>query len=453
MHKPLIAVITGDAVLALLALYASFVMRFGEPPLESDYFSPFGIIKIGIFIVSTVFTSYLFEIYNFEVTRKLRELLIKIVISTTVGFFILSSLYYIAPGLLLGRGLLFLSLVTFGLFQFVWHLACNKLMNLPHLTSRVLIVGTGPLAKQIGGLLSANKAYCLAGYFDCSNETVMVPEEEIVGGGAPLDETAIKERAEKIVVSLSERRGTFPLKEVLNCKFSGIQIVDAPSFYEQVTGRLLLENITPSWFIFADGFNITNFNLICKRIMDILLSGLGMILSIPLVPIIMLVIKAESNGPVFFRQERVGIKEKSFVLYKFRTMGQHAERETGAVWSQKDDPRITRIGAFLRKTRLDEIPQLYNVFKGDMSFVGPRPERPEFVAKLKEVIPYYSNRHFLKPGLTGWAQVRYPYGASIEDAIEKLRYDLYYIKNLSPFLDMLVVLETVKVVLFSRGGR
>ena len=453
MRKPLIAVITGDAVLALVALYASFMMRFGDPPLKTDYFSLFGIIKISIFAITAIFTSYLLEVYNFEKTCKLREILVKSIVSSIVAFFILSSIYYIAPSLLLGRGLLFLSLLTFGLLQFIWHLACNKGMNLPHLTSRVLILGTGPLAKQIGGLLSANNSYLLAGYYDCSNEAIMVPEEQIVGNGAGLDVTAIREKTEKIVVSLSERRGKFPLKEVLNCKFSGIQIVDAPSFYEQVTGKLLLENITPSWFIFADGFNITNFNMICKRVMDILLSSMGMLLSMPLMPFIMMVVKLDSNGPIFFKQVRLGIKEKSFVLYKFRTMGQYAERETGAVWSQKDDPRVTKIGIFLRKTRLDEIPQLYNVFKGDMSFVGPRPERPEFVAKLKEIIPYYSNRHFLKPGLTGWAQVRYPYGASVEDAIEKLRYDLYYIKNLSPFLDMLVVLETIKVVLFSRGGR
>jgi sugar transferase (PEP-CTERM system associated) len=229
--------------------------------------------------------------------------------------------------------------------------------------------------------------------------------------------------------------------------------MEAPSFYELVQGRLMLESITPSWFIFSSGFRRTSKFSICKRCMDIVLSCIGLLLTLPFFPLIALAIKLDSPGPVFFRQERFGNKEKRFELYKFRTMRQDAEKGTGAVWAEKNDPRITKLGHFFRGSRIDEIPQLINVLKGDMSFVGPRPERPEFVEKLKQVIPYYSKRHFIKPGLTGWAQVRYPYGSSVEDAVEKLRYDLYYIKNISPFLDTLIFLETIKVVLFGRGGR
>jgi sugar transferase (PEP-CTERM system associated) len=358
------------------------------------------------------------------------------------------------PVFMFGRGVLAFALVVFAFLQFLWHVGCNKCLNLPGLANRVLILGAGPLANQIGGLIaSTNHNHVLTGYFNCANEPVFVPSQHIVGEGKGLDDTAVRERTHKIVVSLSERRGAFPLKEVLNCKFSGIQVVDAPSFYEQLTGKLLIENITPSWFIFSDGFRITNFSCFCKRVADIIFSIVGMILAIPLFPIIVILVKFNSPGPIFFKQTRVGNREKGFVLYKFRTMPEDAESKTGAVWSQKDDPRISKTGKFLRKTRLDEIPQLYNVFRGDMSFVGPRPERPEFVEKLKEVIPFYSERHFIKPGLTGWAQVKYPYGASVEDTIEKLRYDLYYIKNLSLFLDALIILETVKVVIFGRGGR
>jgi sugar transferase (PEP-CTERM system associated) len=280
-----------------------------------------------------------------------------------------------------------------------------------------------------------------------------VPSQNILGKGSDLVTAANREKAHKIVVSLSERRGAFPMMDILLCKFSGIQVIDAPSFYEQMTGKLLIENITPSWFIFSNGFRITTFVRICKRAFDILLAATGIIVAIPLLPLIVVMIMIDSPGPVFFSQLRVGEREREFVLHKFRTMRADAESETGAVWSQQDDPRITMIGRFLRKSRLDEIPQLFNVLKGDMSFIGPRPERPEFVTKLKEVIPYYSERHFVKPGLTGWAQVRYPYGASVEDSAEKLRYDLYYIKNISLFLDLLIVLETAKVVMFGRGGR
>jgi sugar transferase (PEP-CTERM system associated) len=281
----------------------------------------------------------------------------------------------------------------------------------------------------------------------------MVPTNAIVGNGNSLVETVKKEKAHKLVISLTERRGTFPLQDVLNCKFSGIEVVDAPSFYEELTGKLLIENITPSWFIFSNGFRMNATIRFIKRMFDIMCSLAGLVVALPFFPLIALMIKIDSRGPIFFKQVRVGEMDKDFVLYKLRTMRQDAEHTTGAVWAQTYDPRITRLGRFLRKTRIDELPQLYNVLKGEMSFVGPRPERPEFVGKLKDVVPYYSERHFVKPGITGWAQIRYPYGASAKDALEKLRYDLYYIKNMSVFLELTIVLETIKVMLFGRGAR
>lgn len=235
------------------------------------------------------------------------------------------------------------------------------------------------------------------------------------------------------------------------CKLNGVEVIDAPSFYEQVTGKLLLEGINPSWIIFSDGFKVRTWHRIAKRITDILCALIGILATLPLLPFILLAIRLDSPGPFFYGQERVGEKEKNFVLYKFRTMRADAESETGAVWAQENDSRITRVGSILRKSRIDELPQFINVLRGDMSMVGPRPERPEFVGKLKEVIPYYSERHFVKPGVTGWAQVRYPYGASVEDALEKLRYDLYYIKHISLTFDLMIILETVQVVLFRRG--
>jgi exopolysaccharide biosynthesis polyprenyl glycosylphosphotransferase len=218
-------------------------------------------------------------------------------------------------------------------------------------------------------------------------------------------------------------------------------------------GKILLESITGGWFVFSGGFKRSLFLRLFKKIADKVLAIMLLALTLPLSMVIALLIKISSPGPVLFRQVRVGEREKHFVLYKYRTMRADAEEKTGAVWAEKNDPRVTGLGGILRKTRLDEIPQLYNVLKGDMCFIGPRPERPEFVEKLKQVIPFYSQRHFIKPGLTGWAQVKYPYGASVEDAIEKLRYDLYYIKNMSVNLEILIILETIKVVLFSRGGR
>jgi exopolysaccharide biosynthesis polyprenyl glycosylphosphotransferase len=220
-----------------------------------------------------------------------------------------------------------------------------------------------------------------------------------------------------------------------------------------MTGKLLVEDIQPSWFIYSRGFRFTSVRRAWKRVLDIVLAFLGILLVMPFLPIVAVLIKLTSPGPVLFRQLRVGERGCEFTLIKFRTMCDNAEKETGPVWASENDPRITRLGALLRKIRIDEIPQLFNVLKGDMSFIGPRPERKEFVERLSEKIPYYGKRHFVKPGVTGWAQVKYPYGASDEDALEKLRYDLYYIKNYSFTLDLIIILETIKVVLFGRGGR
>jgi exopolysaccharide biosynthesis polyprenyl glycosylphosphotransferase len=233
----------------------------------------------------------------------------------------------------------------------------------------------------------------------------------------------------------------------------GIRIVDFPNFYETLTGKIPVESINPSWLVQSSGFLITPFIRAMKRIFDILVSSTVLVITLPFFPLFVCLVLYKSPGPVFYFQKRVGQNGHLFTIYKFRTMGIDAEKYKGAAWAQENDPRISRYGQFLRKTRIDELPQLVNVLKGDMSFIGPRPERPEFVKQICEVTPYYMERHAVKPGITGWAQVMYPYGASLGDSVEKLRYDLYYINHLSLFLELLIVFETVKVILFRRGGR
>jgi len=454
MKKMVILLIIGDIFCTVLALGIAYLIRFGTDPGMESLVTPTGAIQIVLLVVAVIFSSFMVEFYNGDKDLKLRERVVHSALSLSVSFLMLSAIFYLMPELTIGRGLLAMSLMLLGFLQVLWHLFCRVSFYHPGLARRVLVLGTGPLAREIGGLVSAtNHHHVLAGYFGCPNEPIYVPSHHIVGNGDGLVSAALRERTDKIVVSLSERRGSFPLSEVLNCKFSGIEVIDAPSFYEQVTGKLMIENITPSWFIFSDGFRRTGFGRIMKRSADLVLSLIGIILTLPILPFIALGVKLTSPGPVLFRQVRVGQGDRTFVLFKFRSMRADAEKVSGAVWAQKDDPRITRFGKFLRTSRLDELPQLYNVLRGDMSLVGPRPERPEFVNKLKEVIPYYSERHFVKPGVTGWAQVKYAYGASVDDAIEKLRYDLYYIKNMSMLLDIIIILETVKVVLFGRGSR
>src|SRR2546423_670312 len=256
---------------------------------------------------------------------------------------------------------------------------------------------------------------------------------KILGSINDLEKVVLENKPDVVVVALSERRGVFPYREMLNCKLRGVRVEDWPTFYEKLTGKIPIQNLRPSWLIFSEGFTRTGFIRTMKRVTDVLFSALGLCASLPLAVFISLLIRLDSRGPIFFRQERVGEHGKVFTLYKFRTMIADAEKETGPVWAQETDPRITRLGIILRRTGMDEIPQLFNVLKGDMSLVGPRPERPHFVAELQEKIPYYSQRLTVKPGVTGWAQVRYGYGATVEDALEKLQYDLCYIRNISFF--------------------
>ncbi|MDO9583028.1 MAG: TIGR03013 family PEP-CTERM/XrtA system glycosyltransferase [Desulfomicrobium sp.] len=320
---------------------------------------------------------------------------------------------------------------------------------------RVLVVGDGLMAELMEEYIRSSKGrYVMLGRVKCPSSLesdASLDDELSESKSGRLLRLAQNFMADQVVVSLRERRGVFPVEELLNCKLAGIEVVDAPTFYERATHKMLIENITPSWFIFSHGFKVTWLLRLCKRTLDITASFLGLMVFLPLIPFIILAIKFDSPGPILFKQVRVGQGDKRFTLMKFRSMRQDAESRTGAVWSQENDPRITRVGNFLRRSRLDEIPQLVNILKGDMSVVGPRPERPEFVGELKKRIPYYSERHYVKPGLTGWAQVCYPYGSSVEDAIEKLRYDLYYIKNISILLDFYIILKTFGVVLLGKG--
>lgn len=445
-----IALIIGDVLLSVLARYTGWFLRFGT----MEYFDITDWSRLAIFVLTVTTVSYVIELYNIGKYLEGIGLLARIVFGLIISFAALTFIYYMLKITQLERGVFTFAFAVFGVAQFLWHSIYRKLINSSAFTSRVVVLGTGPLARKIGDLITAtNHQNVLAGYVNLSGESVQVPADALVNSSNGLISALKEHKVRKLIISLSERRGVFPVQDVLDCKFCGIDVVDAPTFYEELTGKLLIENTTPSWFIFSNGFKMKTSTKFIKRIEDIVLSLIGLTVTLPFLPLVALIIKIDSRGPVFFKQVRVGEMDNPFELYKLRTMRQDAESNTGAVWAQKNDPRVTRIGNFLRKMRIDELPQLYNVLKGDMGFLGPRPERPEFVSELKKVIPYYSERHFVKPGVTGWAQIRYPYGASVEDAVEKLRYDLYYIKNISFLLDMHIIIETMKTMLFGRGAR
>lgn len=452
-NKRIILLVIGDTIAAVLAILAAIPIQFKKYPDIDDVIS-LGASRILAFVVIVVFLSFLVEIYKNHHELVARDIAVKIGASLGVSCFVFSFLTYSSDSKIYGSDFLVSSIIVFGLLQFLCHATYRTYVKYQGFSHRVVILGVGATAGNMGALIpESDENYLLSGYIRCSDELAAVPNDCILGNCDGLYETVKREKVDKIVVSLSERRGNFPLGDVMACKLDGIDVVDAPSFYEHVTGKLFLEGINPSWIIFSEGFKVSRLRKVVKRGVDLCCASVGIALTLPFLPIVALAIKLDSRGPVFYRQERVGEKEKTFTLYKLRTMRADAESSTGAVWAQKNDSRVTRLGEFFRKCRIDELPQFFNILSGDMSMVGPRPERPEFVEKLKGIIPYYSERHFVKPGVTGWAQVRYPYGASVDDAMEKLRFDLYYIKNLTLTFDFMIILETIQVVLFRRGAR
>jgi sugar transferase (PEP-CTERM system associated) len=376
--------------------------------------------------------------------------------SLGVSSIILASLYYLFPALIIGRGIFFISLFLIAWSTISWRLLYNYWIKAAHLDQRVLIVGVGGLAQKITQTIVNRKdtGFRVIGFItpdaDQIGEKLVNPS--VIGSFSQIVDLVKSQRVDRIVVALDDRRGCFPDQQLLYCKLQGMPVQEGVAFFENLSGCLQVEHLNPSFLIFSDGFRKSIVIQTVKRIKGLVISSLGLLLSLPLVILVALLIKLDSKGSLFYRQERVGESGRTFKLLKFRTMVENAEAN-GAVWAQKNDSRITRVGRWLRKTRLDEIPQMINVLKGDMAFVGPRPERPEFVEQLREEIPYYDQRHSVRPGITGWAQIRYPYGSSKEDALEKLKYDLFYIKNMSILFDLAIIFETVKVVLFGKGAR
>jgi sugar transferase (PEP-CTERM system associated) len=320
---------------------------------------------------------------------------------------------------------------------------------------RVLVYGTGERAATVGQSLQHASAHVeLVGYYASPNETeARVPAAAIVAPGERLDLLAQREGVDEIVVALTDRRGgAMPMRELLDCKLRGVRVSDVATYFEQNLGQIRIESASAGWLIFGEGFNQGFLRTLVKRVFDIVSALILLVLTLPLMLVTALLVKLESPGPVFYSQERVGLNGRIFKVVKFRSMRNDAEKDGVPRWATAGDSRVTRIGRILRKVRIDELPQLFCVLKGDMSMVGPRPERPYFVDQLVQDIPFYAVRHSVKPGVTGWAQVSYHYGASKEDTVEKLQYDLYYVKNHSLFLDVVVLFETIGVVLTGSGA-
>jgi sugar transferase (PEP-CTERM system associated) len=348
------------------------------------------------------------------------------------------------------------TLIRVSLVLSVWHILLRLYFGIRRQRTNILIIGTGQLARALAKEILHRPHFGLSitGFLDDNPalQGVSIVNPKVIGRNSDLPRIVSEKRVQKVVVELQDRRGRLPFDQLLSLKTHGMDIEEATSLYERLTGKIPVDNLKPSWMIFNEGFAVSVGVLVQKQITSFLVSGILLVPFLPLLPIIALLIKLDSKGPVFHRQERVGKDGKTFTLWKFRSMYVDAERDTGPVWSSPEDWRVTRVGKLLRRTRLDELPQLYNILKGDMSLIGPRPERPYFVDHLSSIVPFYNLRHAVKPGVTGWAQIKYRYANSIDDAIEKLQYDLFYIKNLSWLLDVIILFDTAKTVLVRRGS-
>jgi sugar transferase (PEP-CTERM system associated) len=362
----------------------------------------------------------------------------------------LSAVGFLFPQFLPGNGSLATGIIILTFTLFLWRIAYAWIVQQPYFRERVYVLGTGERAQRLLNGLRQRSGLGIEVVGWTGNIEGALTRESVASHLI----SVVRERGvHRVIVAMPDRRGTLPVEELLALRLSQVKVEEATSWLEKITGRIEVDQLYPSWLIFAEGFRFSTFNRMLRRALNLTAALMGLIVALPLVPFVALAVKLSSPGPILYRQQRVGRGGIIFYCYKFRTMRQDAEADTGATWATDNDPRITRVGRFLRSSRLDEIPQLWCVLKGDMHFVGPRPERPEFVEWLSKEIPYYGVRHTVRPGITGWAQVQYKYGNTLEDAREKLQHDLFYIKNASVGLDFWIVFQTVKIVLLGRGAK
>ncbi len=416
---------------------------------------PNALLVAGVVFISLVSTGLYQRWFRFA----LAGMLVRVGMAFLVAAVTLVMISYFVPNLYMERDVFIISLLLTVALVSATRAAFVRCLDQNLLKRRLMVLGAGETAAQVARNLrrkTDQQGFVIVGYVHVVGEHDVVDEEKIIRTEGTLLAEAKDRQIDEIVVAVGERRcKNFPVHDLLDCKLSGIDVVDLLGFFERETGKIKLDILTPSGMIFSDGFNQAGKQVTSKRIFDVLVSLVLLAVSWPVMLLVAAAIFIESGckGSILYRQIRVGQYWKLFSVYKFRSMREDAEKEGEAQWAKKDDDRVTRVGRFVRLTRLDELPQIFNVLKGDMSFVGPRPERPKFVTQLSERIPFYAERHYVKPGITGWAQICYPYGASEKDSLEKLQFDLYYIKNYSLFLDLVIIFQTAHAVLWGKGGR
>jgi sugar transferase (PEP-CTERM system associated) len=445
-----------DSAFIYGGIVLSLYLRLGFSGSDYQLNENNGWTKIVLATLVCLLVLYFYDLYDYTVMGNRRELLLRLIQAIGIAWVLLALLFYFVPSLLIGRGVLAISVPIVLGSLLVWRVLIHLLTGHPEIGEKVLIVGSNEAAIDTAEAVWKRRdaGYRIVGFATSQPEVVKekLPDVRILGTTEELENIVKAEKINHIVIAVRDRRGRFPTETLLKMSLAGdVSIEECTSFFEKVTGQVHLDMLRPSWLIFDGRGRETKLKSVFREFVHRLLGLIGLIISLPIAIFTAILIKIESKGPIFYKQERVGKNGRPINVIKFRSMRTDAEADGKPVWATSDDDRTTRIGKIIRKIRVDEIPQFWNIIKGEMSFVGPRPERPHFVAQLADEIPFYEHRHLTAPGLTGWAQIKYPYGASVEDARQKLQYDLYYIKNQSLALDLVIVFETVKTVLFGKG--
>jgi len=444
--------ILADAAILYSGVMLAMYLRLGISGSDNELNAKNGWLKVALAAAVSLAALYFYDLYDYVVMTNRRELLLRLVQSLGIAWVLLAFLFFFVPPLLIGRGVSVLSVPIILGMLLGWRIFIHHLTGHPEIGEKILVVGTGQTALDTAEAVWERRdaGYRIVGFV---SENGAKPKQklgrsEIIGRAIDLEGIIRNENIDRVVIAVRERRGAFPTEALLKMSLAGeVSIEECTSFFERITGKVHVDMLRPSWLIFASRRRGSPMRLLIREVVHRGLALFGFMVSLPIALLTAIVIKLESSGPIFYKQERVGKNGRIFNVIKFRSMRIDAEADGMPIWASSDDGRATRVGKIIRKTRIDEIPQFWNILKGEMNFVGPRPERPHFVKQLAIEVPFYEHRHLVAPGLTGWAQIKYPYGASVDDAIQKLQYDLYYIKNQS------LALETVKTVLFGRGGR
>jgi sugar transferase (PEP-CTERM system associated) len=449
------------ATLEIAAVFCSLIaarfLRFHWNPDAIDY-DLGSIWARGVLLTGATFACAMaLGLYSERQRARTVGILVRVVASVGAGVALTAVGFYLIPHLWIGRAVLMIAGLLVIALMLLLRLGFSRLVDHTTFKRRVLVYGTGQRTKPISGLRrsSDQRGFVLVGFVQPPGEELALPPDRQVYAGEVLLELCVRHEVDEIVVAMDDRRAAFPIRELLDCRLAGIDVTDLSTFLERETGRVRIDVLNPSWLIFGEGFKRGSFRLQSARVLDLIAASTLFFLTCPIMLVTALAITLEDGwrSPLFYQQERVGFGGRVFRLLKFRSMRVDAEAAGQALWAEKNDSRVTRVGAVIRKLRIDELPQILNVLKGEMGLVGPRPERPQFVKQLTEKIPYYIERLSVKPGITGWAQLCYPYGSSEQDALEKLQYDLYYIKNSNLLFDLFILVQTAEVVLMGKGAR